>query len=140
MSMKKETYFWKKKSLVKIQAKLGKLLAWYVALNFVRFLNFFDFSAFHFPNEYENVWSHMNFSSLKSIYRLWSTPVWMGQLRHKRPPLTFLKWSQISNFLTGVSSLVFKWPENVKNIFIELFLASEWSKSFSEMDLFTENP
>ena len=64
----------------------------------------------------------------------------MVQLRHKGPPPTFLKWSQISNFLTGVGSLVSKWPENVKNLFTEVYLASEWAKSFSEMDIFNEIP
>ena len=41
----------------------------------VRFSKFFDFSALHFLNDYENDWSHMNFSCLK----FWDTLLWMTE-------------------------------------------------------------
>ena len=66
--------------------------------------------------------------------------VLMGQLRCLGPPPSRLKLSQISNFLTGVGSLVSKWSEKVKKLPIGLYLASKWSKPISEMAFFLKSP
>ena len=64
----------------------------------------------------------------------------MGQLRGLGPPPPWLKLSQISNFLTGMGSLVSKWSEKVKKLLIGLYLASKWSKPISEMAFFLKCP
>ena len=54
-------------------------------------------------------------------YRHVKPRAWIGQLRHLGPPPSWFKWNQISNFMTGLGSLVFKWPEKAKNFFTWLF-------------------
>ena len=41
---------------------------------------------------------------------------------HKRPPSPLLKWSQIWNFLTSGSTIMFKWPGKNYNITYKLSL------------------
>ena len=41
---------------------------------------------------------------------------------HKRPPSPLLKWSQILNFLTSGSTIMFKWPGKNYNITYKLSL------------------
>ena len=65
--------------------------------------------------------------------------VLMDQLRRLGPPLPWLKLSQSSTFLTGMDSLVSKWPEKVKKLLIGLCLASKWSTAFQKMANFTES-
>ena len=62
----------------------------------------------------------------------------MSQLRGLGPLPLMLKWIQIQNFVDVVTILESKWPEKVKQNFIWLYLASEWSKTLSEMGLFNE--
>ena len=41
---------------------------------------------------------------------------------HKRPPLSIAQWSQILNFLTSGSTIMFKWPGKNYNISCKLSL------------------
>ena len=65
--------------------------------------------------------------------------VLMDQLRRLGPPLSWLKLGQSTIFLTGMDSLVSKWPEKVKKLLIGLCLASKWSKACQKMANFTES-
>ena len=58
--------------------------------------------------------------------------VWICQFHRLGPPPSWLEWSQISNFLDGLGTLVSKWPEKAKNLFTELYLDSDYQNNFQK--------
>ena len=61
-----------------------------------------------------------------------------NQNMESQPP--WLKLRQISNVLPKLSSPVSKWTEKFKSLCFKLSLAPEWSKPFSYMAFFSDNP
>ena len=67
-----------------------------------------------------------NLSQRRGGHKFWVTQYKCSWILSSPPP--WLKWSQISNFLAGLGSLVSKWPKKAKILLIRLYLGSELSK------------
>ena len=91
-----------------------------------------------FPVKKSEIWQKMRQWRGGSIFKVSQKRIMDNwQCSNKEPPSPWLKLCQISNFLTQMASLVSEWPEKVKKLSIEHYLALEPSKPFSEKSLFS---